>query len=92
MAPEVISEEPYDCRADVWSLGITAIELAEAKPPLDDINPMKVLFEIPKRPSPQLRKPKLWPKDMKDFIKVLFFHLMSLKALCRNVFVYVFHI
>lgn len=38
----------YDSRADVWSLGITAIEIADSTPPLFGENPMRALFKIPK--------------------------------------------
>jgi serine/threonine protein kinase len=68
MAPEVIQEKGYDGKVDVWSLGITVIELAEGVPPNSQIHPMRALFMIPSRPPPKLAKPDKWSRDMRDFV------------------------
>ncbi|XP_063733672.1 mitogen-activated protein kinase kinase kinase kinase 4-like isoform X4 [Eleginops maclovinus] len=73
MAPEVIAcdENPdatYDYRSDLWSTGITAIEMAEGAPPLCDMHPMRALFLIPRNPPPRL-KSKKWSKKFISFIE-----------------------
>ena len=72
MAPEVIAcdDKPhatYDNRSDLWSLGITALEMAEGKPPLCDMHPMRALFLIPRNPAPRLRSKK-WTKKFHGFV------------------------
>lgn len=73
MAPEVIAcdenpEATYDNRSDLWSLGITALEMAESQPPLCDMHPMRALFLIPRNPPPRLKSSKKWSKKFHSFI------------------------
>ncbi|KAG5284316.1 hypothetical protein AALO_G00025380 [Alosa alosa] len=74
MAPEVVmcetmKDAPYDYKADIWSLGITLIELAQIEPPHHELNPMRVLLKIAKSEPPTLEQPAKWSKDFKDFLK-----------------------
>uniref|UniRef100_A0A8C1QNM8 non-specific serine/threonine protein kinase n=1 Tax=Cyprinus carpio TaxID=7962 RepID=A0A8C1QNM8_CYPCA len=80
MAPEVVmcetmKDAPYDYKADIWSLGITLIEMAQIEPPHHELNPMRVLLKIAKSEPPTLEKPAKWSMEFKDFLK---------KALDRN--------
>uniref|UniRef100_A0A2I3SCN7 non-specific serine/threonine protein kinase n=1 Tax=Pan troglodytes TaxID=9598 RepID=A0A2I3SCN7_PANTR len=73
MAPEVIAceqqyDSSYDARCDVWSLGITAIELGDGDPPLFDMHPVKTLFKIPRNPPPTLLHPENWCEEFNHFI------------------------
>ncbi|XP_015118625.1 neither inactivation nor afterpotential protein C [Diachasma alloeum] len=73
MAPEVVTSrgDPdggYTARSDVWSLGITAIELADGKAPFQDMHPTRVLFQIVRNPPPGLHRPVNWSENFNDFI------------------------
>lgn len=72
MAPEVISgpspETGYDEKADIWSLGITAIELAEGRPPHGSLHPMRAIFLIPTLPPPSLAETHRWSDDLNSFL------------------------
>ncbi|KAG9335498.1 hypothetical protein JZ751_004628 [Albula glossodonta] len=74
MAPEVIQcetskDNPYSCKADIWSLGITLLEAAEMEPPHHSLNPMRVLLKITKSPPPTLTNPRLWSSNFQDFLR-----------------------
>ncbi|KAM9476354.1 STE20-like serine/threonine-protein kinase isoform 2-T2 [Clarias gariepinus] len=81
MAPEVVmcetsKDRPYDYKADIWSLGITLIELAQIEPPNHEMNPMRVLLKIAKSEPPTLMQPSRWSPEFSDFLR---------KALDKNV-------
>ncbi|XP_061600660.1 STE20-like serine/threonine-protein kinase isoform X2 [Cololabis saira] len=81
MAPEVVmcetsKDRPYDYKADIWSLGVTLIELAQIEPPNHEMNPMRVLLKIAKSEPPTLMNPSRWSPEFSDFLR---------KALDKNV-------
>lgn len=75
MAPEIIQESSYDEKVDIWSIGITIIELCEGRPPHSNLSPMRAIFAISKNEAPILHntnrkaKGKLeWSAVMIDFV------------------------
>uniref|UniRef100_A0A1I8EZ41 Protein kinase domain-containing protein n=1 Tax=Wuchereria bancrofti TaxID=6293 RepID=A0A1I8EZ41_WUCBA len=73
MAPEVMicetfPEKHYNKLADIWSFGITLIEMAEEKPPYAEMNPAKVIFKVIKADPPSLERPSLWSSDFRAVV------------------------
>jgi serine/threonine protein kinase len=81
MAPEVITCKRggpgggaslgYDERADLWSVGITALELAEGAPPHAAVSPLTAIFLIPTQPPPTLAEPSRWSAAFNDIVRRL---------------------
>jgi serine/threonine protein kinase len=68
LAPEIIQETGYNQKADIWSLGISIVEMAEGAPPHFDVHPMRVLFLIPTSPPPRLKPGGGWSDALRDFV------------------------
>ncbi|KAN0052971.1 hypothetical protein ACTA71_012452 [Dictyostelium dimigraforme] len=68
MAPEILNQTNYNNKIDVWSLGIVAIELADGEPPLSDVNPMRAMYMIGRRPPPTFKDPKKWSPEFVSFV------------------------
>lgn len=66
MPPEIVAHKAYNNKADIWSLGITAIELATGKPPLSEFHPFEVLFKIERDSPPKLKGD--YSSEFKDFV------------------------
>jgi len=84
MAPEIITnrngKSPYDDRVDIWSLGITLIELAEREPPLSEVHPMRALMQIPIRDPPKLANIAKWSRNFHDFVRVRLYYLAYIRT------------
>jgi len=68
MAPEIIDDAGHDEKADIWSLGITAIELCETEPPRFSENTMRAVFLISSSPPPTLKNPSNYSEEFNDFL------------------------
>lgn len=68
MAPEVLQSQSYDEKADIWSLGITAMEMALGDPPHSEVHPMRAIFLIPNQPAPTLPDDEPWSTDFRSFL------------------------
>lgn len=68
MSPEVIMQSQYDMKCDIWSLGITCIEMAEGEPPNSKIRTFLVMKYIVKEPPKGLTQPEKWSREFNDFV------------------------
>ncbi|CAM9745519.1 unnamed protein product, partial [Ectocarpus fasciculatus] len=73
MAPEVImAQDTYNSKADIWSLGVTAIEMIKGRPPYSEMHPMKAVLCIPNNPPPTLGKEGHYSKHFHTFLEQCF--------------------
>eukprot|EP00211_Chloroparvula_japonica_P003125 CAMPEP_0119123404 /NCGR_PEP_ID=MMETSP1310-20130426/3353_1 /TAXON_ID=464262 /ORGANISM="Genus nov. species nov., Strain RCC2339" /LENGTH=527 /DNA_ID=CAMNT_0007113205 /DNA_START=175 /DNA_END=1758 /DNA_ORIENTATION=+ len=68
MSPEVIEGKDYTYLADVWSLGITAIECAEGAPPRSDLTALRAMYVIVNEPAPSLKEHERWSGGFYNFV------------------------
>ena len=82
---QVLMGEKYDGKADVWSVAITCIEMAEKLPPLHDVHPMRVIMCIPKNNPPTLTDEDKWSVDFKHFLRTCLVKTPVYRAVLKNV-------
>uniref|UniRef100_A0A1I7V3L0 Protein kinase domain-containing protein n=1 Tax=Caenorhabditis tropicalis TaxID=1561998 RepID=A0A1I7V3L0_9PELO len=73
MAPEVMAcetfkDQPYDCISDIWSFGITLIEMAQGEPPHSDVSVMRVIIKVQKSDPPTLLQPSNWSRAFSELL------------------------
>ncbi|CAG9330471.1 unnamed protein product [Blepharisma stoltei] len=91
MSPEVISKTHYNNKTDIWSLGITAIEMAEGQPPYSHLHPIRVMQAVQRNPAQGLFEPSKWSHEFNDFVheclRVNFQERPSSKELLNHPFI-----
>ena len=91
MAPEVVKSQAYSFSADIWSLGITAIEMAESMPPYADASPLRAMLMINRNPAPVLKEPEKWSPEFNTFLAVCLQKTPTLRhttqQLCNHPFI-----
>ncbi|EKE37545.1 hypothetical protein ENUP19_0285G0023 [Entamoeba nuttalli] len=68
MAPEVVFKKPFTTKSDIWSLGITILELRERKPPYEDLTTMRILELIKKHPPPTFKNKEENSEEIMNFV------------------------
>lgn len=72
MAPELIRRQPYDEAVDIWSLGITVLEMADGYPPYSDVNDgMKAMLKIITESAPFFQDPSMWTASFQEFVMAM---------------------
>mmetsp|Transcript_11908 Transcript_11908/g.14824 ORF Transcript_11908/g.14824 Transcript_11908/m.14824 type:complete len:115 (+) Transcript_11908:111-455(+) len=75
MAPELMKAVEYDASVDIWSLGITAIEMAQSEPPWYNYTlPVQVFYAVLSSPSPTLEDKEIWSNSFHHFLKCALAH------------------
>jgi serine/threonine kinase 4 len=70
MSPELLTKSQYTFKTDIWSLGITALELAEGVPPYSHQHPYRAIFSIQSHPPQSPSEPKKWSREFNSFISM----------------------
>ena len=68
MPPEILKQDEYGIRIDIWSLGIVAIELAEGEPPYYTNRQQEIMFNIINREAPTLKNPEKWSQEFLNLL------------------------
>ena len=90
MAPELIHGKGYGMAVDVWSAGITALEMAEGEPPYYHDPPIKALLNIHARPAPELKNPSLWSNKFRSFLRLILEKDVSRRATVKELLMHPF--
>lgn len=69
MAPELIRGQEYDGKVDVWSMAITALEMADGEPPFMGTEPLRAMLAITTSPPPTLKQPGRFSRSFANYLE-----------------------